>query len=325
MFVHKYQDIISVENLLTIWQRFLRGKRHRKDVMEFEINLGEKLLLLHNYLKNKTYLHGEYWKFNVSDPKPRIIHKATVKDRVVHHLLYKELYPYFDKRFIYDSYSCREEKGTHKALDRFKYFASKVSRNNTCTCWVLKCDIKKFFANIDHFKLKKILEKKIQDNDILWLLSRVVDSFSAEQDLAVGLPLGNLTSQLLVNVYMNEFDMFIKEKIRVKHYIRYADDFVILHEDKEYLENLLLQINTYLNTYLNVYLHPNKVFIKTLASGVDFLGWVHFPYHRQLRRSTKRKIIKNMEGYPKPETMNSYRGILKHGNTYKVKKKIGLN
>lgn len=324
MFIHKYQDIISMENLLAIWQHFLCGKRHKKDVAIFQMNLTDNLVELYGVLRSKTYIHEEYFAFNISDPKPRNIHKATVRDRVVHHLIYKALYPYFEKRFIYDSYSCRENKGTHKALDRFKYFAGKVSKNHTRTCYVLKCDIRKFFANIDHNILKKILERHIKNRDILWLLSQVLDSFSIRQDLAVGLPLGNLTSQLLVNVYMHEFDMFVKQELKVIYYIRYADDFVVLSEDKKYLEALLSKFHNFFNNKLRLQLHPDKVYIKTYGSGIDFLGWVHFPYHRQIRTTTKKRIIKNMRGYPKPQTVSSYRGVLSHGNTYKIQRRINL-
>jgi RNA-directed DNA polymerase len=270
-------------------------------------------------LKNKTYIHGEYHAFNISDPKPRIIHKATVRDRLLHHLIYQELYEYFDSKFIHDSYSCRVNKGTHKAINRFRDFSLKVSKNNTKTCFVLKCDIKKFFANIDHQILKKILEKHIKDKSIIWLLSQVIDSFFARQDLAeVGLPLGNLTSQLLVNIYMNEFDQFMKRELKVRYYIRYADDFVILNDDKKYLENLLPKIFKYLEQELKLQLHPDKVFIKTIASGVDFLGWVSFPKHRVLRTSTKRRMLKRLKENPKEESRQSYLGMLKHGNTYKL-------
>ncbi|MFA7216680.1 MAG: hypothetical protein WC095_01710 [Candidatus Paceibacterota bacterium] len=166
MFTHKYQDIISIENLLATWDRFLRGKRKKRDVIKFQLELADNLVELHTALKNKTYKHAGYSAFNISDPKPRNIHKATVRDRVLHHLIYKELYYYFDSRFIYDSYSCRKWKGTHRALDRFRYFAGKVSKNYTRTCYVLKCDIKKFFASIDQVILMKILERHIEDLEI---------------------------------------------------------------------------------------------------------------------------------------------------------------
>ena len=305
------------------WDRFVCGKRRRKDVIVFQLELADNLVELYDSLKNKTYKHGGYHAFNISDPKPRNIHKATVRDRVLHHLIYKELYRYFDSRFIYDSYSCRKRKGTHRALDRFKYFAGQVSKNYTRTCYVLKGDIKKFFASIDQMVLMKILERHIEDGDILALIYEVVSSFHTT-DSRVGLPLGNLTSQLLVNIYMHEFDMYVKQELRVKYYIRYADDFTVLSDDKKYLEELLPKFHRFLNTKLHLSLHENKVYIKTYASGVDFLGWVHFPYHRQIRTTTKNKIIKNMKGYPKPQTVSSYRGLLGHGDTHKLQKRLEI-
>ena len=315
-FIHTYDSIITIEKLLKAWQEFLRDKKNRKDVILFQAKLMDNISALFHDLKNKTYVHGDYTAFNISDPKPRKIHKATVRDRLLHHLIYQELYEYFNKKFIHDSYSCRINKGTHKAINRFRDFFRKVSKNNTKTCWVLKCDIKKFFANIDHQILKKILSKCLFDIDTLWLLSRVIDSFET------GLPLGNLTSQLLVNVYMNEFDQFMKRELKVKYYIRYADDFVILQNDKIYLENLIPKINTFLEEKLKLLLHPDKVFIKTIASGVDFLGWVHFPKHRVLRTATKRKMLRNVKDSPKPETVQSYLGMISHGNTLKLKSQI---
>ena len=305
----------------------MKDKKKRKDVAEFLLKLSENVLLLHSDLLDKTYTHSNYHAFNISDPKPRNIHKASVRDRLLHHAIYKVLYPYFDKRFIHDSYSCRLYKGTHKAMERFKKFAYKVSKNNTKTCFILKCDIRKFFTSIDHEVLLFILEKHIEDKDTLWLLEQIISSFSTNpmgKTYGVkGLPLGNLTSQLLVNVYMNEFDQFVKHKLKIKHYIRYADDFVIMNEDKDYLKDKLRYIVIYLDQTLKLQLHPNKVFIKTLSSGVDFLGWVHFPNHRVLRTSTKRKMMRRLkEANVKSETVQSYLGMLKHGNAYKLKTHI---
>ena len=323
MFVHKYNNIITIENILITWEKFLRGKRRKKDVLNFQANLSTNLVNLYKELQLKTYTHGPYSQFNIADPKPRIIHKASVKDRVLHHLIHKELYPYFEKRFIYDSYSCRKEKGAHKALNRFNYFARKESKNNTHTCYILKCDIKKFFTNINHEILYKIMERHIEDAEIKWLIRQVISSFYSLR-LGVGLPLGNLTSQLFANVYMHEFDMFIKQELKIKYYIRYTDDFVILSDNKNHLQNLLPKIEDFLDNRLHLKLHENKIFMKTYVSGVDFLGWIHFPHHRQIRTTTKRKIIRKLRGYPKSETINSYRGLLGHGDTYELAKYVGL-
>lgn len=323
MFIHTYNDSIKIENILTVWERFLRGKRHKKDVVLFQSRLAENLAYLHRSLVDRSYEHGGYKAFNISDPKPRNIHKAMVRDRVLHHLIYKELYRYFDVRFIYDSYSCRKNKGTHRALNRFKEFAGKVSKNNTRTCHVLKCDIRRFFASIDQEILMTILKRHIEDPELLRLLEKVISSFYSTRP-GVGLPLGNITSQLLVNVYMHEFDMYVKQELRVKYYLRYADDFAILSDDKQYLENMLVKMDIFLKEKLKLTLHEDKVYIKTYASGIDFLGWVHFPYHRQMRTVTKRKMLRNLNGYPKQETINSYRGLLSHGNTYTLARYSGL-
>ncbi len=191
-----FNNIISVENLLAAWEEFVSGKRGKRDVQEFSLRLMDNIFLLHSDLASRTYMHGGYVAFNISDPKPRNIHKAMVRDRLLHHAVYRILYPFFDRTFVSDSFSCRLGKGTHKALNRFRTFADQASRNHTRTCWVLKCDIRKFFANIDHDILKHILAGYIPDKDILWLLGRVIDSFYSTRP-SIGLPLGNLTSQLL--------------------------------------------------------------------------------------------------------------------------------
>lgn len=316
-FTHTYEDIISLENLLLAWKEFLRGKINKPDVQEFQVNLMRNILSLHTDLKNKTYKHNPYIAFSINDPKPRNIHKATVRDRLLHHVIYRKLYPFFDRTFIADSYSCRFGKGTHKAIQRFISFGRKISKNNTRTCWILKCDIRKFFASVNHQILFNILSMYIEDKDTLFLLKKIVESFETKPN--TGLPLGNLTSQLLVNMYMNEFDQFVKHNLKAKYYIRYADDFVFLHHDKNNLLELLPKVGDFLEEQLKLSLHPDKVFIKTLASGVDFLGWVHFPDHRVLRTTTKNRMFRNIKAKErKEETVQSYLGMLQHGNGFKI-------
>ena len=196
-FGHTYEDIIFVENLLAAWKEFVRGKRKKRDVQEFQHALMDNVLALHRDLALGTYRHGGYHAFKISDPKPRDIHKASVRDRLLHHALYRMLYPFFDRTFIADSYSCRKGKGTHRAMNHFRSFAYNVSRNHTRTCWVLKCDVRKFFA-----------------------------------------------------------------------------------------------------------------------SGVDFLGWVHFRDHRVLRTSTKRRMLARIADIESDNVLNSYRGLLSHGNAH---------
>jgi retron-type reverse transcriptase len=299
------------------WQEFVKGKRSKKDVQMFSFYLMDNILSLHYDLKNNTYKHGGYQQFKINDPKPRIIHKASVRDRLLHHAVYRILYPFFDKTFISDSFSCRNNKGTHKAINRFRKFSYIVSKNNTKTCWVLKCDVKKFFASVDQKTLIEILQKYINDENIINLLKEIIFSFKPN-----GLPLGNLTSQLFANVYLNELDQFVKHKMKVKYYVRYADDFIILSDNRDYLENLIPEIRNFLKNELKLILHPNKIFIKTLSSGVDFLGWVNFSDHRVLRGTIKKRMFRMLKNNQKPESLNSYLGLLKHGNSYKIKNRI---
>lgn len=319
--IHKFEDIISLENLLEAWQEFLPGKRNRKDVQEFRTRLMDNILDLHHDLVYHEYEHGGYKAFKVHDPKTRDIHKASVRDRLLHHAIYRQLYPFFDRTFIFDSYSCRLEKGTHKAIVRFNQFFLKVSRNNTNTCWVLKGDIRKFFASIDHEILINIFKDYIPDKNIIWLLTKVIDSFQVKN--GQGLPLGNLTSQLFANIYLNEFDQFIKHHLKVKYYIRYADDFVLLSEDRNWLENKILLIKEFLCSRLNLEIHPNKIYLKTVNSGVDFLGWVNFPGFKVLRQVTKKRMFRKLkENNYKEESLNSYLGLISHGNAFKIKKEL---
>ncbi len=316
-FIHTFEEIISIENLLEAWREFLKGKRGRRDAQEFERYLMSNILSLHERLTDGTYRHSGYEAFAVSDPKPRNIHKAKVEDRVLHRAVHRKLYPFFDRTFIADSFSCRVGKGTHRALDRFRAMAREVSRNHTRTCWVLKCDVRKFFASIDHGILLDILGAKIPDAGIAGLLREIVGSFDSGK-IGMGLPLGNLTSQLFANVYLNELDQFLKHRLKAHHYIRYADDFAVLSEDRPHLDAARLAITDFLHRYLKLELHPDKVSIKTIASGVDFLGWVHFPDHRVIRTTTKRKMLRRLDEHPTSETVVSYSGMLRHGNAHRI-------
>jgi retron-type reverse transcriptase len=317
-----YNNIISSMNIHEAWHEFVSGKKYKTDVAEFQLRLSENIYRLHNDLKSKTYVHGQYEAFSVNDPKPRSIHKASVRDRLLHHALYRQLYPYWDVKFIDDSYSCRDFKGSHKALDRFRRFVRKVSKNNHRTCWVLKCDVRKFFASIDQATLMEIVKRHITDPDTVWLIQNVASSFHSTGP-GKGLPLGNLTSQLLVNVYMNEFDQYVKHGLRQKYYIRYADDFVIMHHDIGVLMEVLPKVHDFLEERLKLTLHPNKVSIETASSGVDFLGWVNFPDHRVLRTATKKRMFRRLKmADGKPQTVQSYLGLIGHGNSEKLKNRV---
>jgi len=299
------------------WREFRKGKRSKPDVQEFEFNLEDNLFQLHHELKTKTYQHSHYTPFNICDPKPRKIHKAIVKDRVLHHAVFRILYSIFDKTFIYDSYSCRLEKGTHKAVNRLEKFKRKSSRNNSKSIFTLKCDIKKFFDSVDQDIMLKIIQRKIQDKNAIWLVEKIIRSFSQ------GLPLGNVTSQIFANIYLSELDKFIKHNLRIKYYIRYCDDFVILGERKENLEKFIKPINNFLEIELNLSLHQDKIIIRKYSQGIDFLGYVVLLNHRVLRTKTKKRILKRIKNNNLSlQSINSYLGVLKHCRGYKIKKEI---
>ena len=181
-----FEDIVSLENLFAAWREFRRGKRGKSDVQVFERHLEDNLFALRDELMAHTYRHGSYHRFHIFDPKHRVIHKATVRDRVLHHAVCRVLAPLFDRSFIFDSYSCRIGKGTHMAIDRLDQFARKVSRNLRRPCFALKCDIKKFFDSVDHMILMEILAQKIKDPKTQWILREIIRSFVVVDKFASG-------------------------------------------------------------------------------------------------------------------------------------------
>jgi len=213
-------------------------------------------------------------------------------------------------------------KGNHKAVARLEKFIRRASYSYQKPTFALKCDIKKFFASIDQEILLSLIQKVIRNKDTIWLIKNIISSFSVKDNK--GLPLGNVTSQLFSNIYLNDLDYFIKHNLRQKFYIRYCDDFIILNQDKKYLENLILIIDNFLQTKLKLNLHPNKIIIRKISQGIDFLGYVTLPYYRVLRTKTKKRIRRLVTS----KNLPSYLGVLKHAYSYKIKqnllKKLGL-
>lgn len=314
----KYEDIITIENLFQAWDEFKKEKRNKKDVQKFERYLEDNLFELYKELKRKTYRHGMYQEFYVTDPKRRHIHKSIVRDRVLHHLLYKYLYEMFNKHFIYDLYSCRKDKGTHKSVKRLEKLARIVSKKYTRECWSLKCDVKRFFASVDHNILKNLIERKVKDEDINWLIGNVIDSFNSEQSLSCGIPLGNLTSQIFSNIYLNELDQFVKHKLKMKYYIRYADDFLILTTSNRQHKDYLEAVEEFLRENLKLELHPKKISVRKLTWGIDFCGYIVLPHYILPRTKTKRRILKKIKQGSDYQALQSYLGYFSHSNSFKI-------
>ena len=324
-----FEKITSLENLFRAWREFKRGKGKKYDVQKFEFNLESNFFNLEQELVQMTYCHGNYTSFYVHDPKLRHIHKACVRDRVVHQAIFRILYPLFDRRFVHDSYSCRFNKGTHRGILRLEQFICKATANYRNRSYVLKCDIDKFFHNIDHNILFHFIRERIADKGTLWLIDEIIKSFEIEKDK--GIPLGNVTSQLFANIYLNELDQFIKHILKEKYYIRYCDDFLIINNDREHLANIIPLVSDFLEKNLKLHLNLNKVIIRKVGQGIDFLGYVSLPHYRILRTKTKHRMFAKMKlrkrqlesGLIEEElfdkTLQSYLGILKHCSGYKLR------
>jgi len=328
-----FDEIVSTENLFLAWDKFKNGKRNKKDVQLFEWNLEENIFRLSRDLKDKMYKHGAYHSFNISDPKPRNIHKAQVRDRILHHDVFRILNPIFEPGFISASFSCREGYGTHKGVQYLQDTLRKATQNGRVSCFALKCDIKKFFDTIDHDTLLGILKRKIKDDDTIWLLKQIISSFSSNHSLfgiEKGVPIGNLTSQLFANIYMNEFDQFIKTKLKVRYYLRYTDDFLILSESRGYLVNILPKIINFLEENLLLRIHEEKTKIRKTSQGIDFLGYVVFQKHRLVRTKTKRRIMRKFGNKIREykqglifknsltQSLQSYLGFLSHSESFRI-------
>jgi len=311
-----FDDLTKTKNIFNAWYLFRKGKRKRPGVQQFERFIEYNLFKLQDQLKSDSYKHDRYIPFTVHDPKQRSVHKATVKDRVVHQLVVSAIEPLFDKTFIYDSYSCRKGKGTHAAVQRLKTFLLKASCNNTKTAYALKCDISKFFASVDHEVLLKLLKKRVVDHKTIELLEEILSSFQTVPNK--GIPLGNLTSQLFANVYMHQLDWFVKHTLGEKYYLRYCDDFIILSTDREHLFNIIPILMLFIEEELHLSIHPNKTEIRTWNQGIDFLGYVLKPNCTVLRSKTKNRMLDRVD----KNNLSSYLGICSHGNCYELERLI---
>ncbi|MEX2012688.1 MAG: reverse transcriptase/maturase family protein [Patescibacteria group bacterium] len=320
-----FAQIISLDNLFAAWENYRKGKRSKSDVQLFEFRLEDNIFQLHKDLAAGCYRPGNYQQFKITDPKTRLISKAPVRDRLLHQAIYQILYPAFDRTFIFDSYSCRNNKGTHKAFQRLVRFSRQVSRNYTAPCWALKMDIRKFFDSVDHEILLGLLSQRIADRQLLYVIYGIIRSF--EFTPGKGMPLGNLTSQLFANVYMDPLDKFVKHRLKAKYYLRYADDFLLLANNPRELLGCFVEIQVFLREQLKLRIHPDKIALRKLSWGIDFVGYVARPYYNLPRRKTVRRIFKKAARSTPEElakSLPSYLGYLQHAKSRKQIKKLLL-
>ncbi len=343
MYNHLYNKVCSLENLFQAFCKAKKGKSRKQYVKEFEENLGKELPKLNHELLTCSYQPRPLKRFIIRDPKTRKIHASHFRDRVVYHALVNVLEPIYEGIFIYDSYASRKNKGTHKAIERFDYFKRKVTKNgmlmknpfnhNSVIGYVLKADIKHYFETVDHEILLNILKRKIKDKKILELVEKILNNFDTDIE-GKGMPLGNLTSQFFANVYLNDFDYFVKHQLKAKCYLRYVDDFMIIYNDKSILEEYRERIEEYLRNHLKLDLHPDKSKIIPLQAGVTALGYRNFYHYKRLRRSNLRKFEQNLlkkvplqkeHSITKEEMLQDVQGWFGYAlwaNTYKLRKQI---
>ncbi|MBI2146656.1 helix-turn-helix domain-containing protein [Candidatus Woesearchaeota archaeon] len=328
-----YSQLCSYENLELAFRKARRGKTLKHYVIEFEEKLDENLKLLQEELRFQTYRPKPLETFILRDPKTRKICKSAFRDRVVHHAICNIIEPLFDKNFIFDSYANRIGKGTFKAIERFEYFAQKVSRGFTRPCFVLKADIRHYFETVDHNILLTIIQRKIDDKRLLWLIKVILHNYQTDYP-GKGMPLGNLTSQFLANVYLNELDQYVKHILKAKYYIRYVDDFVILDNHAENLQYFKKETQAFCNQTLALQLHPDKSKIHHLRNGVCFLGMRIYPYHRRIKKKNVRRFERKLlslrdnfekEKITKEKIVEHFEGWLAHisnANTFKYRKHL---
>ncbi|QTE37512.1 RNA-directed DNA polymerase [Mucilaginibacter gossypii] len=307
-----YPKIYGIENLQLADATARKGKAKQYGVIAHDRNKESNILLLHAMLKHKTYNTSSYSTFKIFEPKERDVYRLPYwPDRITHHAVMNILEPIFTSMFTNDTYSCIKGKGIHAASNKLKSALKDVSGTTYC----LKLDIQKFYPSVDHEILKCLLKRKFKDNDLLWLLGEIIDS-------ADGLPIGNYLSQYFANFYLTYFDHWLKEVMKVKYYFRYADDLVILSDNKPYLHRLLSQITWYLDHNLKLTVKDNYQVFPVKDRGIDFVGYVHFHTHVLLRKSIKQSFARMIKRRPNRESLASYMGWAKHCNSLHLIKKL---
>ena len=326
-----YSKIYNLSNLILAWKRARKHKTKKDYVIDFEKDLGNNLRQLKFELMSQTYQPKPLVNFIVKDPKTRKISKSAFRDRVVHHALVRIIEPIFDKSFIYDSCANRIGKGNLFALKRFDLFKRKVTCNLREEAFCFKADIKHYFQEVNHEILINIIKRKIKDEKVIWLIERILkNNVVGMGSIQKGMPLGNLTSQFFANVYLNELDYFVKHKLKVKYYIRYVDDFVILYNSKEQLEIWKMEIERFLKDNLKIEFHYQKSRIISLSRGVDFVGFRNFYYYRLLRKRNMKKVINKIKFYwigeisyeKLQEAFYGWNAYAKWADCFKLRKRI---
>lgn len=319
---------LSLLNIWKSWFKFRRGKRRTKELETFSYYLEQNLQSLFSDLDKGAYRHGGYKKFIVADNKRREINVASIRDRVVHRLVYEYLYKIYDKTFIYDVWSCRKEKGLSGAIERAQKFLGKYKNS-----FVWRADIKKFFDNIDHQILLKIILFRIKDKKAVNILKEIINSYSVasnrERESKRGVPIGNLTSQIFANIYLNELDRLVKHFLKPQTYLRYGDDFIIIADNLDMLKKIRNKTIQFINEKIRLEINAkNDIIIKT-RQGLKFLGVWIYPKGRRLNkrnwnRAKERLNLQNISSYSGLVSQHSKEKLIKEFN-WRILKKLNDN
>ena len=355
--VNAAAEIFSYENLLRCYYKCRKRKRYTLNAAKFEIHFEDELLKLQKELESHTYKPGRSICFVVTRPKPREIFAADFRDRIIHHVLVGYLEPIWEGKFIDQSYACRKGKGAHKAIKDLKRYISKATKGNTQKAYYLQVDVRSFFVSLKKRILFELIKKQVKNPEILWLTETIIfhnptcnyyrkcqaslfDLIPDHKSLFKaapnqGLPIGNLTSQFLANVYLNELDQFIKHKLKIKYYLRYVDDLVILSQNKNQLKIWRDEIDRFLQDKLKLKLHPQKQILQTVNKGIDFVGFIVKPDYTLTRRRIVKnlkeklwKINQNLAEITEEQrkqllsTVNSYYGQFRHAKTFGLRQKL---
>jgi retron-type reverse transcriptase len=338
-YTHLFDSICAFENLYCASKKAEKGKRFRHEVAVFNAQRAENLLEIQKLLRAGQYPFGSFHTIKIVQPKPRLISAAPYRDRVVHHALINVIGPLFERKFIRDSYANQKGKGTHAALDRCTYYARRFR-------YVLQLDIRKYFPSIDHQILLAEISRTIRCPQTLALIGQIIttsnpqepanfyfpsDDLFAPYERRKGLPIGNLTSQFFANVYLNAFDHFVKEELRVPGYIRYVDDALAFGDDLEQLHQCKTRGQVFLYDW-RLLLNPKKNAIYPVRQGIPFLGFLVFPTHRRLLQSSVKRSRKRLralrKGYRTGKfsrekinaSVQAWLGHVRHGDTWGLRR-----
>lgn len=300
---------INLENIWRSWLFYRKGKKLSRELLEFQYNLEENLQSLYADLQNGTYKHGSYKTFIVADNKKREISVGSIRDRIVHRMVYDYLNELYDRTFSYDVWSCRLKKGLLGAIERVQQFLHSHPQS-----YIWRADIQKFFDSVNHDILLKMLSQHIKEPRTISLIEKIIRSFSKQE--RTGMPIGNLTSQIFANIYLNELDQFILHSLKPQGYVRHGDDFILVHKDREQFEHWRKQVCHFLQENLRLQLHRRNNLIVRSKHGLKFLGVVLFPHGRKLNK----RNIGRLHSRLNQQNAGSYFGLVqKHGNMKSIK------